>query len=87
MSGLHYDLAAEVRLYARWIRDECLGEGDETPPLITLALKADLFTAPHLAALLLIENDRLADPPFRLDGEQADAQLKRRAQEIGYQAS
>ena len=74
-----------VRNYAQALIDD-LGEDDVPTPLIALAAKADLFTAPYIAALLLIENERLADLPYRQSGKFFDERLAEIASKIQWVA-
>lgn len=75
-----------VRAYAEWIKTECTGEDEQVPALIELAAKADIFTAPHIAALLLHENEKLADVPYRQGGEFFDDRLAEMAAKIEWMA-
>lgn len=75
-----------VRAYAEWIKTECAGEDEPAAPLIVLAAQADTFTAPYLAALLLLDNERNADPPYRQSGEFFDERLEEIASKIQWVA-
>lgn len=72
--------AREVRDYAAAVAD---GE-DDPAPLLRVAQAADWSTARHIAALLLIANEGLADPPYRFGGRDFDPRLAALATAIGW---
>ena len=75
-----------VRAYVAWLITDCAGGGEFATPLMKLAAHADVFTAPYLAALLLLENERLADPPYRQAGKFFDERLEEIASKIQWVA-
>lgn len=75
-----------VRDYAEWFIVECTDGEDVAGSLMQVAREADSFTAPHIAALLLIANEGLADPPYKYGGVYFDPQLAEMARRIGWHA-
>lgn len=74
-------------ILARAIRDyavEVAAGEDDPAPLLRLALTADWATAPHIAALLLIANEGLADAPYKFGGRDFDPRLAEMATAIGW---